>query len=35
LPPAADLIVDGRKIFALTKGKDGKYIKDIEIPGAK
>jgi len=32
LPPDADLIVDGDKILALTKTKDGIFIKDIDVP---
>ncbi|MCI0389910.1 MAG: hypothetical protein MOB07_14265 [Acidobacteria bacterium] len=35
LPPDADLIVAGGKILALTKTRDGIFIKDIDVPKAK
>jgi hypothetical protein len=31
-PPDADLVVNGSKILAVTKSKDGIFVKEIEIP---
>jgi hypothetical protein len=33
--PGADLIVEGSKLLALTKTKDGLFIKELAIPAIK
>jgi hypothetical protein len=34
-PPDADLVVNGSRILAVTKSKDGVFVKEIEIPEEK